>query len=278
MRSIAAKYDAVLNETAFSNVLQCACVAVNCASLHAECAALESSITRILENKLTEKEESKDSKDRNRNSGNDGKESAQRDRPKVREFLTSRTALLDVKAHAEDFVFKSIMLKCDEFILIGFNADWMRASPPSCTSDHILDLAQYLWTTFALLEAMPRLTLQALEERTCEHIATHMLDVAAGAAVRQVTRHALAQLEADFGYMETAVKKLTSGAQCAVHFAATRAALTSLLVMAETVKNDQEAKAFLSSRITNIELVRKMVLLRDKIREPPKSASKTKKH
>eukprot|EP00762_Andalucia_godoyi_P005900 ANDGO_06925.mRNA.1 Exocyst complex component SEC15B len=273
VRYIGHKYESILGDIAFSNILQCAIIGANCSALHIACSALEYHVSELLKVGTSSPAASHGLGSETRLSTPTSFASASPSLLGRKEFLTSRTILVQTRSSAEDFVFKSIMMKSDEFVSIGFNADWLQAAPPRGVSDHIEDLAQFIQTTFQMLEIVPRTTLASLQQRTAQHIAVQMLDVVVQSSVRSVTRYGIAQLDADLGHMELVFKSYSK--EFVAPFTTIRNALAVLLTIdPEHHKNDQETRLLLLSHVSSAELVKKMLLVREKIRDPPKDSVK----
>lgn len=272
VRYVGQRYESILTDIAFSNIVQCGLIGANCSALHVACSALEFHVLSLLSvcTAVTE-----------RVFGHGDREVDQAARPRDiadsslsllsrKEFLSARTVLLQSKSSSDDFVFKSLKMKADEFIGIGFSIDWLLAAPPQRTSDHIEDLGQFVQTTFSMLEIIPRATLASLEQRTAMYIAEQMIDVAVQAAVRQVTRYGLAQLDADMGYMEKVFQKY--GRDFGRPFAEIRNSLAVLLTVDPVnQRSEQDVRTMLMSTSSS-ENLKKFLIIREKIREPPKES------
>ncbi len=116
--------------------------------------------------------------------------------------LQARSMFKDIRAEAEEHIYKKLVSKMSEFIDLA-NYDWTLNEPLGTASSWLIDLIAFLRTVFASFTNLPTRVAQVCCLAACQHLAKSMMAMLSDENVKVVTNGALSQLDLDLCQCET---------------------------------------------------------------------------
>lgn len=116
--------------------------------------------------------------------------------------LQARSMFKDIRAEAEEHIYKKLVSKMDEFIELA-NYDWTLNEPMGTASPWLMDLIAFLKSVFESFTNLPTRVAQVCCLAACQHLAKAMMSLLADENVKVVTNGALSQLDLDLCQCET---------------------------------------------------------------------------
>jgi len=110
--------------------------------------------------------------------------------------LQARSMFKDIRAEAEEHIYKKLMSKMDEFLELA-NYDWMLNEPQGHASPWLMDLIAFLKSVFESFTNLPAKLAQMSCMSSCQHLARSLLNMLLDENIKAVSTGVLQQLDLD---------------------------------------------------------------------------------
>ncbi|XP_023341493.1 exocyst complex component 6B [Eurytemora carolleeae] len=116
--------------------------------------------------------------------------------------LQARSMFKDIRAEAEEHIYKKLVSKMDEFLELA-NYDWMLSEPRGTASPWLMDLIAFLKSIFDSFTNLPTRLAQMCCMTSCQHLARSIMNMMTSDSLKSITTGALGQLDLDLCQCET---------------------------------------------------------------------------
>uniref|UniRef100_A0A8C4QNA3 Exocyst complex component n=1 Tax=Eptatretus burgeri TaxID=7764 RepID=A0A8C4QNA3_EPTBU len=110
--------------------------------------------------------------------------------------LYGTSTFKDARHTAEEEIYTKLNQKIDEFLQLA-DYDWMLVEPLGHASDYLVDLINFLRSTFAVFTHLPGKVAQTACMSACKHLASTLLQLLLNPEVKQLTMGAIQQFNLD---------------------------------------------------------------------------------
>lgn len=118
----------------------------------------------------------------------------------------ARKAFEESKTRFGDLLFEVVDHKVDQFLTFA-QPNFLPNAPKSHPNEFVMDVCNYLETTFAVMTYMPREIREALHFTSCKHISTFFLDLLLGNSVKAFNSYGICDLALDLAQLEEFAKR-----------------------------------------------------------------------
>lgn len=110
--------------------------------------------------------------------------------------LQARSMFKDIRAEGEEYIYKKLVSKMDEFLELA-NYDWMMADPTGQASAWLMDLIAFLKSVFESFTNLPPRLAQMACMSSCQHLARSVMALLLEESVRALSTGVLHQIDLD---------------------------------------------------------------------------------
>merc|ERR1740128_524194 len=116
--------------------------------------------------------------------------------------LQARSMFKDIRAEAEEHIYKKLISKMDEFIELA-HYDWTLSEPQGTASPWLMDLIAFLKSIFESFTNLPTRLAQMCCMSSCQHLARSIMGMLTDESLKAISAGALNQLDLDLCQCET---------------------------------------------------------------------------
>lgn len=116
--------------------------------------------------------------------------------------LQARSMFKDIRAEAEEHIYKKLVSKMDEFIELA-NYDWMLSEPRGTASPWLMDLIAFLKSVFESFTNLPTRLAQMSCMSSCQHLSRSIMNMLLDENVKALSTGIISQLDLDLCQCET---------------------------------------------------------------------------
>ena len=110
--------------------------------------------------------------------------------------LQARSMFKDIRAEGEEYIYKKLVSKMDEFLELA-NYDWMMADPTGQASPWLMDLIAFLKSVFESFTNLPPKLAQMACMSSCQHLARSIMALLLQENVKAISTGVLQQIDLD---------------------------------------------------------------------------------